>query len=246
MQSRVPFTFGPLQKIYPTPPDHGRYSPPMNPLASFAFLIATAQSLAAAVITRDNLHLLPHLARKSVAVRFAGGLRLLRAFLRRLVILIALDLEWGLVDKRGEMKRPHGRKSKSSAGFSLGGLACNKISPWENSGGPNFKPRTPLRDEDGRSTPIPVDMTRLYAQFDFLSKIAANPLAKAKRLAFHIARTKEWIIIPPQGPRRIAGRWGTQVSASFDAMGGSIMTVSRNRPPPLPPPRNQWPMITVL
>jgi hypothetical protein len=169
----------------------------------------------------------------------------LRAFLRRLVILIALDLEWGLVDKRGVMKRPHGRKS-TSVGFSLGGLDRDKISPWQNSDGPNFKPQLLIRGEDRRSTPVPVDMARLYAQFDFLSKIAANPLAKAKRLAFHVARTKEWIIIPPEGPRRIAGRWGTEVSASYDAMGGSIMTVSRNRAPPLPPPRNQWPMISVL
>jgi hypothetical protein len=218
----------------------------MNPLASFTFLITTAQSLAAAVQTRDNLHMRPPLARKSVAARLAGGMRLLRAFLRRLIILIALDLEWGLVDKRGEMKRPHGRKSKSSAGFSLGGLDRHKLSPWQNSNGPNFKPRALASDDDGRSTPVPVDMARLYAQFDFLAGIAADPLDKAKRMAFHIARTKQWFIIPPEGPRRIAGRWGTEVSASYDAMACSIMTKSRTRPPPLPPPRNQWPMITAL
>jgi hypothetical protein len=246
MQSRVPFIPAQLQKTYPTPVHRTPYSLTMRTPASFTFLIAKAQSLADAVLTRDNLHLRPTLARKSVAARLAGGMRLLRAFLRRLIILIALELEWGLVDTRGEMKRPHGRKSKSTAGFSLGGLDRDKISPWQNSDGPNFKQRLRLRDEDGRSTPVPVDMARLYAQFDFLAKIAANPLAKAKRLAFHIARTKEWIIIPPDGPRRIAGRWGTEVSASYDAMWASIVTKSRSRPPPLPPPRNQWPMITLL
>ena len=216
----------------------------MNPLAAFAFLIATVQSLVAAVNTRDNLHLRPALARRSVAARLASGMRVLRAFLRRLIILIALDLEWGLVDTRGAMKRPHKRKSASScAGFSLKGLDADKVSPWLNSDGPQFKT---VQDSQTYSTPIPIDMTKLYAQLDFLAGIAANPIAKAKRLAFHLARTRHGILMAPEGPTRIAGRWGTEVRASFDAMAASIITQSRNRPPPLPPPRNQWPMITAL
>jgi hypothetical protein len=218
----------------------------MKPPASFTFLITTAQRLADAVLTRDNLHLRPDLAQKSVAARLASGMRLLRAFLRRLVILIALDLEWGLVDKRGEMKRPHGRRAKSSAGFVLGGLDPDRVSPWLNTDGPKFKPCFHASFDDGRSPPIPVDMARLYAQFAFLAGIAANPLANAERLAFHLARTRPGILMAPEGPHRIPGRWGTEVSASFDAMWASIMTVSRSRPPPLPPPRRQWPTIEVL
>jgi hypothetical protein len=215
----------------------------MNPLASFTFLIATAQSLVAAVNTRDNLHIRPSLASKSVAARLRSGMIVLRAFLRRLVILIALDMEWHLVDTRGPMKRPHGRQSKSSvAKFSLGGLDADKASPWLNGHGPQFK--TVLKT--GRSTPVPIAMTKLYAQLDFLARVAADPLAKAKRLAFHLARTHQGIIIAPEGPKRIAGRWGTQVRASFDAMAASIITSSRNRPPPLPPPRTHWPSITAI
>jgi hypothetical protein len=215
----------------------------MNPLSSFAFLIATVKSLASAVNARDNLYLRPALARKAVATRLASGLRVLRAFLRRLIILIALDMEWTLVDTRGEMKRPHKRKSASSAGFALGGLDTQKASPWLNSDGPQFKPRD---GKLGRSEPVDVDMAKLYARLDFLARIAANPTAKAKRLAFHLARTHQGIIIAPLGPKRIAGRWGTQVRASFDAMAGAIITQSRMRPPPLPPPRTHWPMITAL
>ena len=216
----------------------------MNSLAAFAFLIATVQSLVAAVNTRDNLHLRPALARKAVAARLASGLRVLRAFLRRLIILIALDMEWSLVDTRGVMKRPHGRKSASScAGFSLKGLDADKASPWRYGDGPQFNT---VRDKQGHSTPIPVDMAKLYAQLDFLAGIAANPLAKAKRLAFHLARTQQGIIMAPEGPKRLAGRWGTEVRASFDAMAASIITQSRNRPPPLPPPRTHWPTITAL
>jgi hypothetical protein len=217
----------------------------MNPLASFAFLIATVKDLASAVNARDNVYLRPALARKAVAVRLASGLRVLRAFLRRLIILIALDMEWTLVDTRGEMKRPHGRKSlSSSASFSLKGLETDKASPWLNNEPTLRKPETGATQ--AFNSPVQVDMTKLYAQLDFLSKIAANPAAKAKRLAFHLARNYQGIIIAPQGPKRMAGRWGTQVSASFDAMAAAIMTQSRTRPPPLAPPRTHWPTITAL
>jgi hypothetical protein len=217
----------------------------MNPLASFAFLIATVKSLASAVSARDNVYLRPPLARKAVAVRLASGLRVLRAFLRRLIILIALDMEWTLVDTRGEMKRPHGRKSAaSSASFSLKGLETDKASPWLNHEPAFLKPETD--SPQAFNPPVQIDMAKLYAQLDFLSKIAANPAAKAKRLAFHLARNYQGIIIAPQGPKRMAGRWGTQVSASFDAMAAAIMTQSRTRPPPLAPPRTHWPTITAL
>jgi hypothetical protein len=212
----------------------------MNPLASFAMLITTAQSLAAAVNTRDSLHIRPTFASKAVAARLASGLIVLRAFLRRLIILIALELEWSLVDKRGPMKRPHKRKAKSASGFNLGGLEAPIASPWLN-GGPNFKPKL-----KSVATPLPVNMAKLYAKLDYLSKLAANPLAKAKRMAFHLARTYEGIIIAPKGPKRIAGLWGTQVRAFYDAIAMAIMTQSRNRPPPLPPPRTCWPTITAF
>jgi hypothetical protein len=214
----------------------------MNPLASFTFLIATARNLVSAVTTRDNLHLKPRLACKAVAARLTSGLRLLRAFLRRLIILIALEMEWHLVDTRGEMKRPQGRKSTaSSAKLSLTCFDPDKVSPWLNSDGPTFKTKN-----NQRHTPVPINMASLYAQLNFLAGIAANPITKAKRLAFHLARKRHGIIMAPQGPKRIAGRWGTQVSASFDAMAASIITQSRNRPPPLPPPRTHGPTITVL
>jgi hypothetical protein len=218
----------------------------MNPLASFTFLIATVQSLMAAVITRDDLHFRPPLARKAVVARLAGGLRLLRAFLRRLIILIALELEWGLVDTRGEMKRPHKRQSKSSAGFSLQGLDANKVGPWLDNDGPDFTAMVKTGSTQGYNTPIDVNMAKLYAQLDFLAGIVANPMAKAKRLAFHLARTHHGIIMVPAGPQRLAGRWGTQICASYDAIAASIMTKSRSRPSPLPPLRTHWPTITTF
>jgi hypothetical protein len=219
----------------------------MNPLASFAILIATAQSLADAVWVRDNVYLRPPLATKAVAARLASGMMVLRSFLRRLIILIALKLEWDLVDKRGVMKRPHGRKMVPvSAKLSLTYFDSQKPSPWLNGTGPKYKPVFNGIYSFENPKPLPVDMAGLYAQLDFLAGIAANPLAKAERLAFHLARRRQGIIMAPTGPKRIGGRWGTQVSAFHDAIGFSILEESRSRPPPLPPRRTYWPTITAL
>jgi hypothetical protein len=219
----------------------------MNPPASnFTMFIATAQSLAATVSVRDDLYLRPAFARKAVAARLASGLVVLRAFLRRLILLMALDLEWGLVEARGPMKRPHGRKSKVSKRFALPNLDAQKASPWLNAYGPQFQPRIKSQNEAGTNPPVYIDMAKLYAKLDYFAKIAANPHAKAKRLAYHLARTYQGMIIAWEGPKRIAGRWGTQVRTYYDAMAAFILEQSRHRPPPLPPPRTHWPMITAL
>jgi hypothetical protein len=218
----------------------------MRPQSNFTRLIATAQSLAAMVNTRDDLHLRPDYARKSVAARLVSGLIVLKTFLRRLIILIALELEWGLVDTRGDMKRPHKRKSKPSEGFSLPLLDAKKGGHWLNNHNPDHYPRAKSQNEYGTNPPVYVDMARLYAYLAFLSKIADNPYQKAKRLAFHLARNREGLILALEGPKRIAGRWGTEIRTYYDTMPALIVDKSRNKPPPLPPPRNHWPMITAL
>jgi hypothetical protein len=220
---------------------------PMNPLASFTMLIATAQSLASAVTTRDNVHFRRPTERKAVAARLVSGMRILRAFLRRLIILIALELEWSLVDTRGPMTRfPKPKMKPSTTKLSLTCFDADKVSPWLNNDGPEFQPRAMSQNGLGTNPPVYVDMSRLYAQLDFLTGIAANPLAKARRLAFYLARKKHGLFMAPSGPWRIAGRWGTQVGTYFDLMAGEIATKSRNRPPPLPPRRWRGPTIMVL
>jgi hypothetical protein len=134
----------------------------------------------------------------------------------------------------------------SCAKLSLTCFDADKVSPWLNNDGPQFKTPMKSQNEEGTNPPVYVDMAGLYAQLDFLSGIAANPLAKAKRLAFHLARKRHGLFMAPSGPWRIAGRWGTQVSTYFELMAGDIITKSRNRPPPLPPPRTHWPTVSVL
>jgi hypothetical protein len=142
------------------PPKSIPILPAMNPLSSFTMLITTAQLLVAAVTTRDNLLLRPVVSTKAVAGRLVTGLILLRAYVRRLIILIALKLEWSLVDKRGPMKRPHGRKmTPTSAKLSLTCLHSDKVSPWLNSDGPKFKPM----NKPNFDQPMPVNMAGIAA-----------------------------------------------------------------------------------
>jgi hypothetical protein len=218
----------------------------MRPPSNFTRLIATAQNLVAMVNTRDSLHLRPDYARKSVAARMKSGLIVLKTFLRRLIILIALDLEWGLVDTRGEMKRPHRRKAKPSDGFQLSLLDAQKGGHWLANYNPDHYPRAKSQRDYGTNPAVTVDMAKLYAYLAFLSRIADNPYPKAKRLAYHLARNRPGYILASEGPKRIAGRWGTEIRAHYDGLPALIVDQSRNRPPPLPPPRNQWPMITAL
>jgi hypothetical protein len=152
-----------------------------------------------------------------------------------------------LVDARGELKRPHGRKAKPSSGFHLPLLDCAKVSPWIKTVPPNFKPRAKSQNAAGTNPAVVVDMTRLYAKLEFFAEIAANPYPKAKRLAFHLARKQQGPILSLEGPERIAGRYGTQIRTYYDNLPDMILEASRNRPPPLPPPRPaRWPMITAL
>jgi hypothetical protein len=224
---------------------HGRLIA-MTPPDSFAVLITIAQNLVAAVAVRDNLHLRPALARQSVAMRLVSGMAVLRAFLRRLVILMALEFEWTIVDKRGEMKRPHGRKMQpKSTKLSLKGRETFRADPYHLAHGFEAKPRV-NKPQDWQYGPVEIDMTKLYAQLDFLTSIAKNPAPHASRMAFRLARTYEGIIMAPRGVKRIAGYWGTQVSAFYDVMAHNIITNSRNRPPNIKPRRTHWPTVTVI
>jgi hypothetical protein len=218
----------------------------MTTPTSFAMLIATAKMMVDMVTTRDNLHLRPHVVRKAIARRLAGGLAVLRTFLRRLIILIALDLEWGLVDKRGPMKRPHKSKAKPGLKFHLPLLDSQKGGHWLYDHNPDNYPSTKSSHEEGTNPAVYVDLAKLYAKLDFLARVAADPFPKARRLAYHLARNHHSMILAREGPERIAGRWGTQVRAYYDNLPAMILEASRNRPPPLPPPRTHWPTITAL
>lgn len=215
----------------------------MHPLASFDDLIRVGRDLCLTVLTRDRLEMRPDWGRKAVARRLGSGLRVLGAWLRRLLVLMALALEPDLTVREQPLRRPHGRKTQARMRFAV--WTADTVLPEDLGCRSGAAAGSGL--PGGRiGMSGPVELGRLYRQLDLMAAILADPLPRARRLAIHLARNKPDMLLPPAGPRRIAGRWGREISASFDAMAVSIMAQARVRPPPLPPPRRGWRSITLV
>jgi hypothetical protein len=85
----------------------------MHPvLSSCRFLLSVIRALMEGVRARDELYLArPVFASCAVARRLAAGLAHVEAYLWLVLIVMALELEPTLKDRRGPMRRPHGRKA---------------------------------------------------------------------------------------------------------------------------------------
>ncbi len=202
--------------------------------ASFETLIRHGLLLAANVISRDNLNLGPTAISLAAAARLRRGLRAMHAYLRRVVILMALQFEPHLtLDNRPLPRRSDTRKFRRPAP-SIPILR-------------NDRPRNDRLFESPFTAPgnaaTIIDPAPLISHFRTLKKLLAAPEDRARRLAFHLARRKTGLILPPDlYSALIRNRDGTEVSALYRVMARDIQARSRERPPPIgprprPPPR---------
>ena len=218
-------------------------------LTPFTFALSQASYLRDRVLGASELFGRPALVRKAVAARLRKGVRALEAFLRRILILMALDLEPDLVAKLQfeNLARAKERKVRARKAF---------LRIFPTPGGAHtfdFKQRfgVPCASEilphAAALPPVKVPIAHWLRQLDYLQTIITDPVAKAKRLAFSLARRHHGLLMAPDQHRRVMRGCGTEPSTIFDAMAFQIMQKSRSRPPPLPPPR-RWPkpMITLL
>ena len=211
-------------------------------------ILTHAVSMYNRVIARDGLVFRPAFGTKAIAARFRTGIRVMAAFLRRILILIALEMEPSLVHvhRPENMARSKGKKYRAPSP-TLVIFPDNRNrqlpdffdpSPWDT---PRYKAIIV------RQHHTQVSLRTLYEQLTYLTNIAKDPIAKAKRLAFTLARTRQGVIIPPQDKNVTMRRWGLEPSAYYDAIGWQIVENSRIRPPPLPPfRRGPKPSITRL
>lgn len=215
-------------------------------LATFTFALLQALGLHARVMARDGLTLRPQFVSKAIAGRLAAGIRAMEAYLRRVLILMALEMEHELI----AIERPE-NLARAKAKLPRVPKYAFKIYPAD---GPARQADFEHRLAQGRKTirdvttpPIVVPIGALMDRLDHLYALAKDPCAKARRLAFTLARSRHGILMAPHVPPRRLHRWGLEVSALSDAMAMQIITKSRSRPPPLPPPkRGPKPMITVF
>jgi hypothetical protein len=243
---------GVRDKSQPIPhPQNAHHNARMSfTLAPFAFALSQAVQLHAQVRGQGELMGRPEFVIKAVAARLRAGVRRLEAFLRRILILMALEMEHDLVAvwhpenlartkdvKKFRLKRPFLK------------IYPMPDRPYYSGFEPKFAAPCPkLRDTDAAlRPPVRVPIGRWMAQLDYLQALIHDPVAKARRLAFSLARSRHGILMAPPCPPRLLRRCGTEISALHDAMAYQIMEKSRNRPPPLPPPkRGPKPMITVF
>ena len=203
----------------------------------FEFAQRQGDLLVARVLSRDDIHLAPKVLRLAAIARLRRGIRALEAFLRRLLILMALALEPSL--KPDQTERPTSMNRAKSGGKShsfpifIGERAPPDImsDPWAKA--------APRKREYGRMIPA----GPLIAHFYYLKTLLEQPEKRARHLAFHLARRRPGLVIPPGlNQKGVPNRYGTEVSALYDAMAQGIWNASRARPPPLgpvprPPPR---------
>lgn len=218
-------------------------------LAPFVFALSQASYLCAQVRGASELLWRPAFVRKAVAARLRKGVRALEAFLRRVLILMALDIEPDLVAKdqtenlarakkwKVRARKPFLRIFPAPRGAHTFDFKEKLVAPGPSEQSPHA----------AALPPVTVPIGRWWRQLDYLQTIIHDPVAKARRLAFSLARRHHGLLIAPYQHRRVMRGCGTEPTSLFDAMAFQITQKSRSRPPPLPPPR-RWlkPTITLL
>jgi hypothetical protein len=213
-------------------------------LLSCRFLLATVRAMLDRVVMRDDAYLRPAFASQAMAKRLATGLRHVEAYLRRVLLIMALELEPTLVDVQRPLCRTPACKAKAKAKAAPHFCILPKAPPPSYALLQAFEQRKERLEGHGIGDPQPVDMARLYQRLNHLAIIIGDPLKRAQRLAFYLARKKPGPFFAPNSMLRPPGVWGTEARASFDALAYDIITRSKNRSPPLPPPQRAPPNVT--
>ncbi|MEL7231405.1 MAG: hypothetical protein AAGJ85_02720, partial [Pseudomonadota bacterium] len=193
------------------------------------------------VLARDNLHLGPLVISNAAAKRVARGLRHLEAYLRRVLILMALTIEPSLKPnlRENSPKSPKTpRNGRSEAALRL----LERRAPPPDFYALQERPRSP-KDTRPKQVPAKPFIDRLAA----IKALIEAPHARARRLAYALHRRRPGPMLAPDiGRGLVPSRLGTELSATYNGLGHAITTQSRARPPPLPPVPKLPPKIRVL
>ena len=185
------------------------------------------------VAARDNLHLKPKTLTKSARSRCMGQFRVLFTLIRRLIMLMALEVKL-------EPLRPR-PKSASDLPDSAEDVTA--------SFGPQFAPlrlapaRTPMTGAAFPETrqladPGPVSAAPVLARWAALHKLIKHPGRAAKRLARTLERWRAAKEPPPQiNPAGATYRFGAELGLVASLLPQRLAAALSNWPPPDIPPR---------
>lgn len=195
--------------------------------------------LCARVLTRDDLHLAPAAITRATAARLRSGIRAIEAYLRRVLLLMALQIEPGLKAARRARPVRHGPRLSTPQSHTFRALEKENAPPdWAAL-------TLPRRTADAlpRGTLIP--SAPLLARLSVLKILIDAPDARARRLAWYLARRRPGPLLAP-GTHRLAQLWGTEIGALYTAMAPQILRAGYARPPPLGPAPRPPPRIRLL
>ncbi len=197
---------------------------------------AIGARLWARIAVRDGAHLGPARLSRAAAARLRAGIRAVEAYLRRLLVLMALELERTLAPD----PRPRARYAAIGRRARRRGLRLNVFAG--ELALPDFSGILPAaRLQAGRGGLLPAGP--LVERLEGLKALLDAPERRARRLAFHLARRRPGpVLAPGLGRAGVPARLGTEVSATYAAFAVDIARASQARPPPLdpaprPPPR---------
>jgi len=195
--------------------------------------------LHAAVIGRDDVYLGPDRVSRAAAARLRAGIAALESWLRRVLILMALQIEPDLVPPRPYAKTRRPRR--------LGPLRP-RFRVFLPGAPPDLAARERLRKAGRRAGPGGRVWTGpLLARLAALRALVEAPEARARRLAWHLARRRPGRLTPPAYRGPASGRlFGTETGALHDGLYQAICERSRARPPPLGPAARLGPRLRQL
>ncbi|MDJ0920010.1 MAG: hypothetical protein QNI84_02710 [Henriciella sp.] len=204
-----------------------------------------AERLALQVLSRDEAQLAPLTLTQAAARRMRQGLRALEAFLRRVILCLALQIEPNL-PRTDRFARIKTRKDQPDIWVQPNALTGFCVFRGERDFDP-WAEIAPAMDSGWRQPAPPAYAAPLLARLTALKTLAQDPMARARRLAWHIARYRPGPMFAPDAFRSLVPRrYGTELSAVYDGMRYTILTASEARPPPLGPRPKPGPRIRRL
>lgn len=210
----------------------------MTPISfNLSLALNTASGVLGDVAVRDRLDLHPkHISRAAMA-RATGGLRAIEAFVRRLILLLALQFEHDItVDispREHPKKQPAPRAPTPNTSLRI--FLTELVFP--DTLAEHFNTDT-TGDWQTRG-PAEMPAAPILARIARLRRALNTAEARGRRLAYTLSRRRHGLLMAPF-PLAVPARMGTEFAHLYRTYGFDIRRQSCARPPPTrarPPPR---------
>ena len=207
--------------------------------AFFATACQMGGRFALGALARDSLHLSPTDVSRAAKRRLKQAIAALTAYVRRLVLLLALSLEPHL------QPRLTPRPIYARTGQRHRAETRLKILPDRGNGTAFFLQMQARQDGFPRHRVDP-ELNPLLHRIETLRVLLDNPMPRARRLAWHLARQLPGPILAVDHGTALPNRYGTGFTATHKGMGRGLIVLSRQRPPSIGPPPRMPPRIRTL